>query len=113
MNPPTNWVADMALVTPVALRSEAASILAGVTRRPEDDTPLTFSLPLYPLGAPQVEGPTHYLCHIRARDQTLALMPSLSLLVPGSRWCVTRHDDPQEPTSDLLLWLSSLGASTG
>lgn len=105
MSEPTDWMAFVALITPVALRAEAAHLFALASGNPADDDPATFSVALSPEADPTAT-PTHYACHTRVRGTTLAQLPAMATAIPGSIWGITAHDDdtPEERAARMDFW---------
>lgn len=85
------FVAFALLVTPDALRMQAAQLLALIIGNPGDLTPQAFSVPVCAIAAPEVI--THWACHVRVRRSTLDALPQLAQRIPGGLWCVTAQDD--------------------
>lgn len=105
-----SWIAHVLLVTPATHRTAAAQLYGHATGRAEDATPATYSIALTAAGEGEI---THYACHTRIREGTLAALPQLAAAIPGSLWVVTAHDDdtPQQraarPTVE--AWLTAQG----
>jgi hypothetical protein len=105
------WIAHTLLVTPAAHRAVAAGLMAQVTGAAADASPESFSIALTELLAGGEV--THYACHTRIREQTLAALPDLALAIPGALWVVTAHDDDTSEQAaarmDMLDWLATQG----
>lgn len=102
------WIAHVLLVTPAAHRAAAAQLMAQASGNPADAAPESFSVPLCPLAGDEI---THWACHTRVRASTLAALPQLAALIPGSLWCVTAHDDdsPDTARAGVADWLAAQG----
>lgn len=85
-----SWIASVLLVTPDALRAAAAQTFAAASGNPADAAPEVFGIPLTSASAPG--DVTHWACHTRVRAATLAALPQIAALIPGSLWHVTEHD---------------------
>lgn len=96
------WIAYALLVTPAEHRAAAAQLYGHATGSAEDATPQTYSIALTAIGGGTI---THYACHTRIRESTLAALPQLAKAIPGALWLVTAHDvgtprpQPCVPTS--------------
>lgn len=109
------WIAHALLVTPAAQRTAAAQLYGHATGRAEDATPQTYSIALTAAGGGPI---THYACHTRIRESTLAALPQLAAAIPGSLWVITDHDNdtPQQraarPTVESFLAAQGLALYT-
>lgn len=112
------WIAHVLLVTPAAHRTAAAQLMAQASGNPADAGPAAFSVPVCAAG--DTATITHWACHARVRSTTLAALPQLAALIPGSLWHVTSHDDdtPEQASARLPVdaylatqWLALWSAS--